>query len=126
MDSWFGAILGGAFYGAWATWANWGDGAHQALLVGGTHWATSAALTYGGTWAMRQIHRRFLGGSQGWRGAARTTVLGLCLTYATLLVVHTAIHTQHILLTLAPGVLPNILFCSIYAALLMRTQKATA
>jgi hypothetical protein len=124
MDSWFGAILGGAVYGAWATWANWGDGPHQALRVGAVHWATSAALTFGGTWFMRRLHL-LLPASTGWRSALRTSILGLCLTYAVLLLVHLAIQTQHILLTLAPGLIPNILFCSSYAALLVRTQKVT-
>jgi len=47
---------------------------------------------------------------------------GLAMTYLALLSVHTTIGTQHILLTIAPGILPNVLFCSSYALLLMRTH----
>jgi hypothetical protein len=118
MDSWFGAILGGAVYGAWAVWANWGDGANQALKVGLAHWTTSALLTFFGTMAMRF----FYGQAHGAAGGMRAMVGGLCLTYATLFLVHGLIGTQHVLLTLAPGLIPNVLFCTSYALLLMRTQ----
>ncbi len=121
MGSWVGAVLGGSVYGAWATWANWDQGRHQALLIGASHWATSALLTYGGTWAMRQL----FGQSTGWAGPARAFTGGMALTYACLLAVHTVLHTEHVLLTLAPGLIPNIIFCSSYAALLMRTTTNT-
>ena len=121
MGSWFGALLGGSVYGAWATWANRDQGRDHALLIGASHWATSALLTYCGTWAMGQ----FFGQSKGWRGAARAFTGGLALTYACLLTVHTLLRTEHVLLTLAPGLIPNIIFCSSYAALLMRTTTST-
>ena len=35
---------------------------------------------------------------------------------------HGAIGTQNLLLTLAPGIGPNVVFCTTYALLLMRTQ----
>jgi uncharacterized membrane protein (UPF0136 family) len=122
MDSWFGAILGGGVYGAWAVWANWSQGSTHAWGIGLAHWTTSALLTFFGTMAMRQ----FFGRSVGWVGGCRAFIGGLSLTYFTLLVVHAAIRTEHVLLTLAPGIIPNILFCSTYALLLARTQPVKA
>ena len=118
MDSWFGAILGGGVYGAWASWANWDHGASHALAIGSAHWITSALLTFFGTMAMR----KFFGSASGAVGSLRALSGGLALTYFALLSVHTTIGTQHILLTIAPGIVPNVLFCSSYALLLMRTQ----
>lgn len=118
MDSWFGAILGGSVYGAWAIWANRDQGAGHATAIGLAHWATSALLTYFGTMAMR----KFFGSASGSAGGMRAFVGGLALTYFALLSVHVAIGTQHILLTIAPGLIPNVLFCGSYALLLMRTQ----
>jgi len=117
MGSWVGAVLGGSVYGAWATWANWDQGRNHALLIGASHWATSTVLTYGGTWAMGQ----FFAQSKGLGGAVRAFTGGMTLTYACLFIVHTVLRTEHLLLTLAPGLIPNIVFCSSYAALLMRT-----
>ena len=117
MGSWFGAVLGGAVYGAWAAGANWGQGRDHALLIGASHWATSALLTYGGTWAMA----RFYGRSQGWGGAVRAFMGGMALTYISLFTVHAFLRTEHVLLTLAPGLVPNILFFFFFAALLVRT-----
>jgi hypothetical protein len=82
------------------------------------HWFLSAILTYYGAAVMRSCF--------GWAtnprlGAALALCGGLVLTYLSLLVVHWAIHTPHIALTLAAGVIPTILFCSTYAALLYRT-----
>lgn len=122
MDSWYGAILGGSVYGAWAAWANWDQGAAHASGIGLAHWTTSALLTFFGTMAMRA----FYGRGQGWAHGARALVGGLGLTYAALLLVHTALRTEHVLLTLAPGILPNVLFCTSYALLLMRTQPIGA
>jgi uncharacterized membrane protein (UPF0136 family) len=118
MDSWFGAILGGGVYGAWAVWANWEMGAAHAWGIGLAHWATSALLTFFGTMAMR----RFYGNARGWAGGLRAFAGGLGLTYTTLFAVHGAIGTQNLLLTLAPGIGPNVVFCTTYALLLMRTQ----
>lgn len=122
MDSWYGAILGGSIYGAWAAWANWSQGATHAIGIGVAHWTTSALLTFFGTMAMRF----FYGRGRGWAHGARALSGGLCLTYASLLLVHTALQTEHLLLTLAPGILPNVLFCTSYALLLMRTQPIGA
>jgi len=122
MDSWFGAILGGSVYGAWAVWANWSQGSVHAWGIGIAHWTTSALLTFFGTMAMR----KFYGNDQGWTGGLRALSGGLCLTYASLLLVHSVIRTEHVLLTLAPGIIPNVLFCTGYALLLMRTQPGEA
>ncbi len=119
-DSWWGAILGGGVYGAWATWANWGQGAQQASAIGLGHWTTSAMLTFFGTAAMR----RFFGSGSGWPSMARAFAGGLCLTYCVLFAVHALLGTQHLWLTLAPGVIPNIVFCGSYAGLLQRTLQA--
>lgn len=120
MDSWFGAVLGGGVYGAWAVWANWAQGASMALTIGAAHWLTSALLTFFGTRAMRKCY----GKTHGWAGSLRAFAGGLGLTYASLFVVHGFLGTQQLLLTLAPGIIPNILFCSSYALLLNRTRTA--
>ena len=118
MDSWFGAVLGGGIYGAWAVWANWSQGASMALTIGAAHWLTSALLTFFGTMAMR----RFYGDGNGALGGLRAFAGGMTLTYASLFAVHGLLGTQHLLLTLAPGIVPNILFCASYSMLLKRTR----
>jgi hypothetical protein len=65
--------------------------------------------------------RRFFGQTQGWMGSLRAFAGGLALTYTSLFAVHGLLGTQHLLLTLAPGIVPNILFCGSYALLLKRT-----
>lgn len=67
--------------------------------------------------------RRLFGQGNTVAGAMRAVVGGLLFTYGILLLVHTLVNTQHILLTLAAGVVPNVLFCTGYAALLSRTQR---
>ncbi len=119
VDSWFGAVLGGSVYGAWAVWVNWDQGPLHAWGIGVSHWATSVLLTFFGTMAMR----KFYGQGRGGLAVARTLVGGLSLTYLALLLVHSIIRTEHVLLTLTPGAIPNILFCSGYALLLDRTQS---
>lgn len=118
MDSWLGAVFGGGIYGAWAVCANWAQGASIAWGIGAAHWLTSTLLTFFGTMAMR----RFYGKGIGWWGSLRALGGGLALTYTSLLVVHGLLGTEQLLLTLAPGIIPNILFCSSYALLLKRTQ----
>ncbi len=118
MDSSLGAALGGGVYGAWAVWANWAQGADTALGIGAAHWLTSALLTFFGTMAMR----RFYGIGRGLSGSLYAFGGGLTLTYLSLFAVHGLLGTQQLLLTLAPGIVPNILFCSSYALLLKRTQ----
>ena len=120
MDSWVGAVLGGGVYGAWAVWANWEQGSKMALSIGAAHWLTSALLTFFGTMAMR----KFYGGARGWMGSLRAFAGGMGLTYASLFAVHGLLGTERLLLTLAPGVIPNILFCASYALLLKRTVTA--
>lgn len=118
MDSWFGAVLGGGVYGAWAVWANWAQGAHMALAIGAAHWMTSALLTFFGTQAMRG----FYGDADSRIGGLRAFAGGLALTYASLFTVHGLLGTHQLLLTLTPGIVPNILFCASYALLLKRTR----
>lgn len=118
MDSWFGALLGGGVYGAWAVWANWAQGANMALAIGAAHWMTSALLTFFGTMAMR----RFYGKADSRMGGFRAFTGGITLTYASLFAVHGLLGTEHLLLTLAPGIMPNFLFCASYALLLKRTM----
>ena len=120
MDSCVGAVLGGAVYGAWAVWANWEQGVTMALTIGAAHWLTSALLTFFGTMAMR----KFYGSARGWMGSLRAFVGGMGLTYASLFTVHGLLGTERLLLTLAPGIIPNILFCASYALLLKRTVTA--
>lgn len=119
VDSFWGACLGALVYAAWAVWANWDAGAHIALRAGLTHWVMSTFLTYTGTGTMRQLHR--LG-----RGSVGAALLcfggGLLYTYALLIGAHAVAGTAHIALTLAAGVIPNLLFCGSYALLLARTQ----
>lgn len=119
VDSFWGACLGAAVYAAWAVWANWDAGRHIALAAGLTHWVASTFLTYTGTGVMRQLHRHA-------RGAAGAMLLcfggGLLYTYALLLGAHALVGTAHLALTLAAGVVPNLLFCGSYALLLSRTH----
>jgi len=119
VDSFWGACLGAGVYAAWAVWANWDAGSHIALRAGLTHWLMSTFLTYTGTGTMRRLHR--LG-----RGPVEAASLcfcgGLLYTYALLIGVHAWVGTAHIALTLAAGVIPNLLFCSSYSLLLSRTQ----
>lgn len=122
MDSWFGAVLGGGIYGMWAVWANWAQGAGTAWRIGAAHWLTSTLLTFFGTLAMRQ----FYGNAQGWAGSMRAFAGGLGLTYCSLFAVHGFLGTEQLLLTLAPGIIPNILFCVSYALLLKRTKTVAA
>lgn len=118
-DSIVGAMLGAAVYAAWAVWANRQAGLEMALSAGIGHWLTSAVLTYFGTRWMRSLFR--LGDRHGTR-IAFAFIGGLALTYAALLAVHLAIGTPELLLTLLPGVIPNLLFCGSYAHLLQRTE----
>lgn len=113
-------MLGAAVYGGWATWANWPQGASTAIKIGLTHWVASMLLTHYGTAAMRV----FAGRSGGITSALRAGIGGLLLTYLSLLMIHSALGTEHLLVTLLPGIIPNILFCSGYALLLLRTEPS--
>lgn len=119
VDSFWGAMLGAGVYAAWAIFANRDAGMRVAITVGIAHWLTSTFLTYTGTGVMR---RSFALGNESIDSALITFVTGLAYTYLVLLCVHHAIGTPHVLLTLAAGVIPNVLFCSSYALLLARTM----
>ena len=120
VDSFWGACLGAGVYAAWAVWANWDAGSHIALRAGLTHWVMSTFLTYTGTGTMRQLYRLFRGPTEA---ALFCFGGGLLYTYALLIAAHAAVGTAHIGLTLAAGVVPNLLFCSSYALLLSRTRQ---
>jgi hypothetical protein len=122
MGSWLGAVLGGSVYGAWAVWANWSQGASTAWGIGAAHWLTSTLLTFFGTMAMRWFYGRAAGLRNSFRGSLRACGGGLALTYGSLLTVHGLLGTEQLLLTLAPGIIPNIVFCASYALLLKRTM----
>lgn len=115
LDSRFGAVLGGAAYGGWAVFANWHAVGQAAWRIGGAHFAMSTALTWSGVRLMSWLF-----------GLAAVPALGALLagfgsltaTYALLLSVHWMIGTPHILLTLAPGLIPTVAFCLLYSLLL--------
>ncbi len=120
-DSIWGAMLGALVYAAWAVFANWDFGAPIALRAGVVHWLASTVLTYTGTGVMR---RCFAMMDRPLEAAVITFLGGMAYTYILLLVVHHLLGTPHIALTLAAGVIPNILFCGSYALLLARTTPA--
>lgn len=117
LDSPLGAVLGGAVYGSWAVWVNLVAGLGAALRIGTAHWAMSTGLTLIGVKLMNRLFRC----SGDPRRAALCAFAGsLALTYMLLLGVHLALGTPHILLTLAPGLLPTIAFTALYSLLLLR------
>lgn len=120
-DGPLGAALAALVYGSWAAWANASAGTGVAVRVALTHAALSAALTGCGTAWMRGFYRW---GRSPWVGAGLAFVGGLALTYTLLIGVHQLIGTPHLLLTLAAGLLPTVLFCGGYAWLLGRTGLA--
>ena len=122
-DSFWGACLGAGVYAAWAVWANWDAGERIAFTAGLTHWVVSTFLTYTGTGVMRRCYVR---GPGAMEAAALSFCGGLAYTYALLLSAHSLVGTAHIALTLAAGVIPNILFCGSYTLLLSRTQTPPA
>ncbi len=121
IDSFWAAVFGAGVYGAWATFANWDAGPRLAFTAGLAHWLMSTLLTYTGTGVMRQCFQ--LGNSKP-EGALLAFSCGLGFTYTLLIGVHHAIGTPHVALTLAAGVIPNLLFCGSYALLLARTVAA--
>lgn len=123
VDSVVGAILGGAVYGAWVLYVNWDAGLRIAGTAAAAHWAMSTALTYFGTGLMRRCYRV---GSRPLDSALLACGGGLTLTYGLLVSVHLAIGTPHLALTLAAGVIPNVMFCVSYVSLLMRTEPLRA
>ncbi|WP_051361907.1 hypothetical protein [Solimonas soli] len=120
MDSVFGAVLGGACYGSWATFANWSAGAPHALRIGVTHFAMSTGLTLSGVMIMNRL---FALSRAPRLGAALAFGGSMAFTYALLIGVHALIGTPHILLTLAPGFVPTLSFCTLYSLLLLREAR---
>jgi hypothetical protein len=120
MDSVFGAILGGACYGSWATFANWSAGAAAALRIGATHFAMSTGLTLAGVAIMNHL---FALSRDPRRGAVLAFGGSMAFTYTLLIGVHRLIGTPHILLTLAPGFIPTLSFCVLYPLLLLRQSR---
>lgn len=124
VESRTGAVLGAGVYAVWATAVNWDAGAAVALRAGAFHWIASALLTWWGTQAMRRCFD--WGGNRGGSPLARAACAfcgGMGLTYGVLIALHGLIGTPHIALALAAGVLPTVLFCAGYAALLVRTSR---
>lgn len=120
MDSPLGAILGGAVYGGWAMFANASAGSAAALRIGAAHFAMSCGLTLAGVTVMNRL---FAMARRPQTGAALAFCGSMALTYTLLIGVHTALHTPHLLLTLAPGFIPTLSFCVLYSLLLLRHAR---
>ncbi len=121
VDGPLGALAGGAIYGGWAFFANLSAaGARRAALIGCVHFLISVFLTFAGVKVMNAL---FAWGGPSWRGGSSALVGALTLDYAVLVGVHLWLGTPHILLTLAPGLLPNICFCFAYTLLLLRARS---
>lgn len=121
MGSAGGAALGALAYGVWALLVNWPAGPAIAVRSAAVHFTLSALLTYTGTSVMR---RCFDAGGASGGGAGSAAAGGLAFTYAVLLPVHWAIGTPEVALTLAPGALANVAFCTGYALLLAAAPRA--
>lgn len=120
LDSPAGAVLGGAAYGSWATFANWEAGVPAATRIGLTHFALTTGLTMFGVEIMNRLFARL---SDPRAGALLAFSGSLAFTYLLLISVHLMIGTPHILLTLTPGLLPTLAFCSFYSLLLLRQAR---
>ncbi|MDD9893588.1 MAG: hypothetical protein OXT49_08805 [Gammaproteobacteria bacterium] len=120
IDSPFGAVLGGAVYGAWAFAVNHHAGAENAWLIGLSHWSLSTFLTFFGVRIMRICYGfgRWPLMSVGFSFAG-----SMVFTYVLLISVHTFLGTPEILLTLAPGILPTVGFAGGYSLLLYREER---
>lgn len=123
IESPLGAVLGGAVYGGWATFANWMYGMTMALRVGMVHFAITTGLTFVG---VRVIHTLFRLSDHPVLGALIATAGSLSVTYGLLLGVHFWLGTPEILLTLLPGILPTLGFTLGYSWLLMRRARQQA
>jgi hypothetical protein len=117
-DSLGGAALGAMVYAIWAVCVNWHASPSLAIRAGLTHWVISTALTYCDAANMRYF---FSLGRTRLEGMAFALCAGLTLTYSVLITAHLIVGTPHILLTLAVGVIPNIVYCVGYTLLLSRT-----
>jgi hypothetical protein len=118
VDGLPGAMLGALVYALWAVYANRAAGPETAITVGAVHWLASTLLTYYGTAIMRRFFRR---GRSARQGAVLAFCGGMGCTYAVLWGVHAAIGTPQVVMTLAAGFIPTLLFCLGYALLLART-----
>lgn len=121
LDSPYGAVLGGAGYGSWAVFVNAGQGWPDALRIGLAHFAMSAGLTYFGVRVMNGLFRQ---AAVPLHGAALACFGSLALTYSLLIGVHLWLGTPHLFLTLLPGILPTVSFCTLYSGLLLRAAPA--
>lgn len=120
MGSWMGALAGAGFYGGIVAALNWQAGPQTAIRSALGHAAVSAALTLFGTSWMRKV---FNANVTSEHRLALTFLAGMALTYALLIGMHLALQTPRMLLSLAPGLLPNIVFCATYSGLLARTAR---
>lgn len=120
MDSFLGAVLGGLCYGLWAFAVNLRGGLPHALLIGGAHWAMSVFLTWYSVTLMRTL---FWLPRDRHAGAALAASGSLIVTYSLLISVHRALGNPHILMTLAPGLLPTLGFVAVYTSLLLRETR---
>lgn len=119
LDGPLGALIGGAAYGSWAFYANLSAGVRRAALIGVAHLLASFTLTFSGVKVMNAL---YAWARAPWRGASAFCG-SMALTYGVLLAVHSALGTPHVLLTLAPGLLPTIGFCAGYTLLLFRAAR---
>lgn len=122
-DSAGGALLGALPYALWAGFVNAPAGTAMALRAGLTHALVSATLTYVDAANMRYC---FALGRTPVQRIAYAFGGGLALTYAVLITAHWLIGTPHIALTLAAGVIPNLLYGGGYALLLARTSAVAS
>jgi hypothetical protein len=120
-DTFGGAMLGAVPYALWALFVNWQAGPAMAWRAAATHWLVSTTLTYVDAANMRL----FFGlGRTRRHSIVLAFSAGMALTYTVLFAAHTIVGTPHILLTLAAGLIPNILYCSGYAVLLAKTSRS--
>lgn len=120
LDSPLGAVLGGAVYGSWASYANWVAGPASALRIGFAHFAMSTGLTVIGVALMNRL---FALSRRPRIGAVLAFCGSMAATYSLLIGVHLALGTPHIALTLAPGLIPTTSFCVLYPLLLLRESR---
>lgn len=111
-DGLSGAVIGFAFYGSWAVWANFDSQAPSSLAIalrsGLLQGSMSFAVTLGGTTLMKAL---FAGTGAIWWRFSRAVLGTLLSIYAVIISAHLLNHTPHILLTLAPGLPITVVFC---------------
>ena len=117
-DGLTGAMLGASFYAAWSFAVNYHQGVDFATKVSFTHWLMCTLLTYYGTSVMKFFYHLYKSQIQ----AVIAFCGGMLVTYGILIPVHTIIGTPNILLTLAAGIIPTLVFCCLYSILLAKTE----